>query len=237
LNLVLRKSKTTSILLLSGLLLLCVSCAQAAPPRPYEQVKARMVTLRDSMATKYAAANADQRTALVASARKLILHEIEKEIWPAWMGTPWDFNGVTQKPREGMIACGYFVTTVLRDAGFGVERAKLAQQASLRIIQTLTPAAEIKDYGGIDVPELVTRMGKLPKGLYVVGLDIHTGFILNGANSVDFVHASYGNPAVVVHEVALKSKVLAQSKRFVLGRVDNDVLLRKWLTKTAIPTL
>ncbi len=209
----------------------------AAPLRSYESIKARVVVQRDSMATLYQAAGTEKRAALVVAARKLILNTIAKDLFPPWMGTPWDFNGITQKPGEGMIACGYFVTTVLRDAGFGVERSKLAQQASLKIIQVLCPSTDIKDYGGIDVPELVRRMGKLPQGLYIVGLDIHTGFISNGATSVDFIHASYGNPRVVVHEQALKSKVLAQSKRFVLGRVDNDELLRKWLRKEAIPTI
>lgn len=205
--------------------------------KDYSAIKAEIVAQRDSMATLYASAGADQRLTLVVAARKLVLDVIAKQLFPPWMGTPWDFNGITQKPGEGKIACGYFVTTILRDAGFGVERAKLAQQASLKIIRTVCPADQIKDYGGIDVPELVRRMGKLPQGLYIVGLDIHTGFIANGPKSVDFIHASYGNPRVVVHEVALKSAVLAQSKRFVLGRVDNDEFLKKWLLKQPIPTL
>ncbi|HEX2900834.1 MAG TPA: hypothetical protein VHS96_14020 [Bacteroidia bacterium] len=206
-------------------------------PKDYAGIKAGILIQRDSMAGLYAQAGPERRAALIASARKYVLRVIAEDLFPPWMGTPWDFNGISQKPGEGQIACGYFVTTILRDAGFGVERAKLAQQASLKIIRTVTPAAEIRDYGGIDVPELVRRMAKLPKGLYIVGLDIHTGFIANGEKSVDFIHASYGSPSVVVHEVALKSKVLAQSKRFVLGRVDNDEFLRKWLLKQAIPTL
>jgi hypothetical protein len=224
------------VLLLLGLVM--SACAADAKPKvAYETVKARVVAQRDSMATLYGSATAEKRATLVVAARKLIVKTILNDLFPAWMGTPWDFNGITQKPGEGKIACGYFVTTVLRDAGFGVERAKLAQQASLKIIKTLCPAANIRDYGGIDVPELVRRMGALPKGLYIVGLDIHTGFIHNGPKSVDFIHASYGDPAVVVHEQALRSSVLAQSKRFVLGQVDNDVLLGKWLRKEAIPTL
>jgi hypothetical protein len=211
--------------------------ARCAWTKDYAQIKAQIIVQRDSMAALYSNAGTTKRAELVAAARKLVLKTILDDLFPAWMGTPWDFNGVTQKPREGLIACGYFVTTVMRDAGFGVERAKLAQQASLKIIKTLCPVDAIKDYGGIDVPELVRRMGNLPKGLYIVGLDIHTGFIYNGVKSVDFIHASYGTPSEVVHEVALKSQVLAQSKRFVLGRVDTDVLLGKWLSKAAIPTI
>jgi hypothetical protein len=209
----------------------------ANPVKNYGQVKTELLAKRDSMALLYGKASPERKKALIASARRLILDKIASEIFPAWMGTPWDFNGVTQEPRKGMIACGYFVTTVLRDAGFGLERAKLAQQASLKIIRTLCPPEAVKDYGGIDVPELVKRMAKLPQGLYIVGLDIHTGFLANGPSQVTFIHASYGNPREVVSELALKSAVLAQSNRFVLGRVDNDVLLDKWLRKQAIPTL
>ena len=35
------------------------------------------------------------------------------KIFPYWYGTDWDFNGTTQKPNEGKIACGYFVTCLL----------------------------------------------------------------------------------------------------------------------------
>jgi hypothetical protein len=44
----------------------------------------------------------------------------------------------SETPGRGEIACGYFVSTVLRDAGFGVERVRLAQQASERIVRTLS---------------------------------------------------------------------------------------------------
>lgn len=207
----------------------------SAPP-DYNAVKAKIKSKQLELGKSYSSANATGKPAVVDQARKYLVKVINEEIFPAWMGTPWDFNGTTQVPKEGKIACGYFVTTVLRDAGFGVERVKLAQQASLKIIRVLTPKEQIKDYGGIDVPTLVERVKKMPDGLYVVGLDIHTGFILHQGSKVQFIQASYGNPAVVVREEAVASKILAQSKRFVLGRVDNDVLLAKWLRQEAIPT-
>ncbi len=36
------------------------------------------------------------------------------DIVPHWYGTPWDFNGHTNIPNQGEIACGYFVSTTLR---------------------------------------------------------------------------------------------------------------------------
>jgi hypothetical protein len=37
---------------------------------------------------------------------------VTETIIPAWIGTGWDFNGITEKPQQGSIACGYFVTTI-----------------------------------------------------------------------------------------------------------------------------
>jgi hypothetical protein len=40
-------------------------------------------------------------------------------------------------PSHGNIACGYFITTLMRDAGIPVQRAKLAQQTTSAIIHKL----------------------------------------------------------------------------------------------------
>ena len=54
-----------------------------------------------------------------------------------WVETKWDFNGVSRVSRQGSIACGYFVTTVLEDIGFKLNRIKLSQQASSVMIFNL----------------------------------------------------------------------------------------------------
>ena len=53
---------------------------------------------------------------------KCFANAITNTIAPAWIGTKWDFNGITEVPQQGKIACGYFVTTVLRDAGLPAVR-------------------------------------------------------------------------------------------------------------------
>src|SRR5688572_11801089 len=37
-----------------------------------------------------------------------------------WYGTRWGFYGTTPKPRQGKIACGYFVTTTLKHLGLNI---------------------------------------------------------------------------------------------------------------------
>lgn len=210
------------------------SSAELPPAVDYPALKARIVTERDSLGKLYLANGSD---ATLKAARKCVLSHLSKDLFPQWYGTDWDFNGITQVPRKGQIACGYFVSTLLRDVGFRVERARMAQQASLYIIRSLSPSEHRKDWSRIGTEEFAKRVGALPEGLFVVGLDIHTGFILHDDQGVWFVHASYGDPSVVVKEKAAESAVLAQSNRFVLGRVDNDWLLKKWLKGEKIATV
>ena len=42
---------------------------------------------------------------------------ISHHLFSQWKKTAWDFNGTATKPGDGPIACGYFVTTLLRDIG------------------------------------------------------------------------------------------------------------------------
>lgn len=229
------------ILLVSALTFVLFACAPVTKNEgelpaavDYPALKVRIEAERDSLGKLYAA-NANAKT--IGIARKSILRHLSKDLFPQWFGTDWDFNGVTQVPRKGQIACGYFVSTLLRDVGFRVERVRMAQQASLYIIRSLSPSEHRKDWSRIGTEEFASRVGELPQGLYVVGLDIHTGFILHDDEGVWFVHSSYGNPSVVVKEKAAQSAVLAQSNRFVLGRVDNDWLIKKWLKGEKIATV
>src|SRR6188474_3208784 len=54
--------------------------------------------------------------------KQLLLNNIRDSLFTCWLGTPWDFYGTTQTPGKGKIACGYFVTTLLRDMGASVNR-------------------------------------------------------------------------------------------------------------------
>ena len=100
------------------------------------------------------------------------------KIFPYWYGTDWDFNGTTQKPNEGKIACGYFVTTTLRDIGLDINRVKLAQCASEQMIKKLVSEDNIYRFSNKSIEEFETNLKQKGNGIYVVGLDNHTGFVL-----------------------------------------------------------
>jgi hypothetical protein len=171
-----------------------------------------------------------KRESIIGRGRELLARSISDEISPYWYGTGWDFYGTTETPGKGKIACGYFVTTVLRDVGVKVQRVRLAQQASENIILSLTTNDHTKRFRQIPIDRFVDVVKKWGTGLYVVGLDVHVGFILNVAGEVYFVHSSYADPYCVVRERASESRILTSSRYRVLGKLsEDDDFILKWL--------
>jgi hypothetical protein len=191
---------------------------------------------RDRIAKRLAKADADQREDVIDEARTRLLDAFESDLFPAWIGTTWDFNGTSQVPGEGTIACGYFVTTLLVHAGFDVQRAKLAQQASENIVKTLASEDDIWRFRKGDANVVLAKVHELGDGLYVVGLDNHTGFLFEHAGKpTRFCHASYVDPATVQCEPATDAAAFASSYH-VVGRVTSDATLARWLAGETFET-
>ena len=91
----------------------------SAPPTTYTELKASIIARRTELGAVYA--RSDRKDTVITTARAYLLTTIDAQ-FEHWKGTPWDFNGTTRTPGEGAIACGYFVTTVLEQAGFKIER-------------------------------------------------------------------------------------------------------------------
>jgi hypothetical protein len=198
--------------------------------RNYKELLARLEAKRLGLASRYQQASSAERAALMAEARIVITQAIYDEIFPAWYGTAWDFNGTSEIPQQGKIACGYFVTTVLRDAGLKVQRVRLAQQASEHIILSLTTEPLVKRFRRVAIGDFVNAVKEWGPGIYIVGLDVHVGFVVNTGDEVYFIHSSYVDPFMVVSERAIESPVLIASKYRVLGKVfADDRLISDWL--------
>jgi hypothetical protein len=144
-----------------------------------------------------------------------------------WTGTPWDFNGTTRQPQKGTIACGYFITNVLSDLGFNIQRIKLAQQASSAMIEQLT--VDVKRLRSIE--ELNAYLDAQPiNSVFIAGLDFHTGFILKAKDGCYFLHANYINKEGVIKEKIETSAALKSSKSFMIGNLTaNTALLDSWI--------
>jgi len=206
--------------------------------RDYNVARLKIENQRLALWSRYQRATSQaEQLSIINEARETLVRSVSDQIVPYWYGTSWDFYGTTETPRQGKIACGYFVSTVLRDTGMKVQRAKLAQQASENIILSLTTDEHTKRFSQLPIKSFVDASKKWGSGLYVVGLDVHVGFILNIDGDVFFIHSSYVEPYAVVKERAINSQVLASSRYRVLGKLseDNELILR-WLRGDEIVT-
>lgn len=143
-----------------------------------------------------------------------------------WIGTKWDFNGTTQQPQNGAIACGYFVTTVLEDFGIKLKRIFLAQQASSVMISKLCLKKSIKTFSNIEQLEHYLK-NRNKQEIYIVGLDYHTGFIIRDGEKNYFLHSNYINREGVIKEEIQKSNALKSSKIIVIGSLSQNEELFK----------
>ena len=191
---------------------------------------------RTELAARYRRATTPaSRTACLAEARELWLTALDSTVFPAWEGTPWHFYGRSWEPRQGSIACGYFVTTALHDAGLRLPRTLLAKQAATVIIRNLTTEAYMHRYRGLSQADFVQQMRQLGPGLYVLGLDYHVGFLrVREGGAVQMIHSSYTGAGGVVREAADSSAALESQAR-VVGKISDDpALLRAWLLGTPL---
>lgn len=210
------------------LLIMELSACNNPPPMPelpYETFKEQISGYRDSLEKVYREGHPETKKRVLKEARARVRGYITQDLFAYWEGTPWTFHGTTEKPREGSIACGYFVTTLLRDAGFHIPRVTWAKLASEQYITQLCPT--VKRYRN---KELSVLTGELAEGLYVVGLDNHTGFIWKNGDSIRFIHSTwYYNSDGVINEDAFGDNPLNVSAYRVVGQVDSDEVITQWL--------
>ena len=148
-----------------------------------------------------------------------------------WLGTPWDFNGIAHEPGDGKVACGYFVSSVLQDAGFRVEWAPLAQQASQNILGTFLPPDDMKIRVGVDYERFLSEVLSCGNGIYIVGLDSHVAFlVITDGGEIHFIHSSGASPYCVVDESREDAQVLRRSNYRVTGNLTaSSEVIRNWL--------
>jgi len=197
----------------------------------YEIVKSNIQFQRKNFKARYEAATVAGKKLILAEAGSYLQKSLTDTIFPYWYGTKWDFNGYTDKPGEGIIACGYFVSTTLKHCGYNLNRFKLAQQYSLEIVKRISSGDSVLTYRGINAQQFLQKTkGKVKDGLYVIGLDNHVGFLLYEGPEVYFIHSSYFEPVSVVREKASESKAFATSRTFVMCTISsNENLIKKWI--------
>lgn len=202
-----------------------------APARSYASIRTQLEAKRVALARDLG----HHRASSLARARELLVATLRDEILPAWNGTPWDFNGTSQTPQQGQIACGYFVSTTLLHMGFQVERVRLAQQASEHIAQSLVATHPIRRSSDQPIDAFIAKVRASGAGIYIVGLDNHVGFLIVEGADTWFHHA--GPREVVKRERARDAPYLVASRYRVVARLFDDALVESWLLGRPIATV
>lgn len=154
------------------------------------------------------------------------------EIIPHWYGTQWSFEGHTNTPQKGEIACGYFVSTSLKHLGLNINRYLLAQQNPLNEAKTLALGGEVFtiNYDGhLDLKEQI--VAQLTDGLYFIGFDhFHVGFMLIENCEVFIIHSNFmGDNGVEKEELESSAVISMCSKVYLVNLDKNRNLLQAWI--------
>jgi hypothetical protein len=199
-------------------------------PKTYAVLVKDLERWRKDLATRHRSAkSAAARTAVEAEARG-VLETALPAMMRCWLGTPWDFNGTAKGPGAGKIACGYFVATVLKDAGFQVDRYQLAQQPSENILRSFLPKESCELSVGEEYEAFAAEVDRRGPGVHLVGLDTHVAFLVVGEGGFRFIHSSGSRPWCVVDEGRAEAAVLQRSRWRMLGNLTADpAVLRRWL--------
>jgi len=157
----------------------------------YEEMKARIQLKKHALGKQF---TSSFNKAGIAYLQTAFVSVLVDSILPYWYGTPWDFNGTTQTPGEGSIACGYFITTVLQHAGVRINRVRLAQCASQQMIEEIIVNNQKRIFSNASMEKFTGHIKQQGFGLYIVGLDAHVGFLYNDGQEIYFIHAKWANP-------------------------------------------
>jgi hypothetical protein len=197
----------------------------------YSSTKNEIIKERNNLAIKYK--NSVNKKEILDLAREKFTLLLTSKIIEEWKGTSWTFEGHTETPKTGSIACGYFVSTTLRDIGLKLNRYKMAQKKPYDEALQLACGTSIETLKNKSKSDLESYfLTKKADGIYFVGLDFHVGYILKQKQQVYFIHSNYIESKGVMQENISESKAIISHVYHIANLTHNDVLIKNWLTKT-----
>ncbi len=203
---------------------------EVAAIRTYEEVKKTIEARRKEFSIKYNQSDSIYKHELLEKIKDYWISTINMGLYAQWKDTPWDFNGATTKPGQGNIACGFFVATLLQDMGLKVNRRKLSVVTSSQLMKSLAPNQPLKNLSHLDYPGFNQKLNEYGKGVYIIGLDFHTGFIVNDGHENWFIHSNYIARKGVTKETVMQSQALVSSDtRWMISLTGDDNFLKRWL--------
>jgi hypothetical protein len=178
----------------------------------------------------------EKKSVTIDAARVKLTEYLYNDIFTHWYTTKWSFEGHSETPKKGTIACGYFVSTTLKDVGFNLNRYKLAQKSPEEEAKVIACGTSIEKLQNVTKQELKKYFLKQKDGIYFIGLDFHVGYIYKKNQEVYFIHSNYIDNKGVMKETIENSKAIVSSKYFITNITHNDILVKKWIMKEVVTT-
>lgn len=200
----------------------------------YSSTKQKIEKERETLKVEYT--KQASKAQPLEEARKQLTEYLYQDIFNHWYTTKWSFEGHTETPKQGTIACGYFVSTTLRDVGFNINRYKLAQKSPEDEAKSIACGTTIEKLQNVTKQELKKYFLKQKDGIYFIGLDFHVGYIYKNNQEIYFIHSNYIENKGVMKETIENSKAIVSSKYFIASITHNDILIKKWLLKEIVTT-
>lgn len=173
---------------------------------------------------------------IIDIASKKLTSFLTDDVITNWYETKWSFEGHTEIPKQGTIACGYFVSTTLRDVGFNINRYKLAQKSPEDEAKVIACGTTVEKLQKVSKKELKKYFLKQKDGIYFIGLDFHVGYIYKNNQEIYFLHSNYIENKGVMKETIENSKAIVSEKYYIVNITHNQNLVKKWLLKEVIRT-
>lgn len=201
---------------------------QESPAQTYDELKSEIKNEQNKFSKTYSRANKQGKDSIILLAQQYVLNKCD-DMFKAWYATPWTFEGHTKTPREGSIACGYFVTTTLQDMGFKIPRYYWAQQGADYMTYKLSK--DVKRFHLVPMSDIVDYIKEKGEGLYLVGLDCHVGYIYYHNKKMNFVHSNYYKKSIgVMSEPLIGRNPLNDSKLKVIGKIMDNEMIVNWVS-------
>lgn len=196
-------------------------------PKDYTVFRAEINQTRLALANAY-----KRREITLDSVRRYFTAALVNGIIPYWYHTPWSFEGHTDKPLQGTIACGYFVSTTLLHAGVNLNRYKLAQQSPENEAKMIAMTNAVQVLRSNNPDSTALRLNTtLRDGLYFVGLGMgHVGYLFKKNGQLIAIHANYLPPKASVQAQTFAASVYTGFDTYYLADITwNDALVEAWL--------
>jgi hypothetical protein len=196
----------------------------------YDELKGEIKEARLTFKRKYQKAEALETDSARDEISRFWVKIVSGDLFQQWKGTPWDFNGTTNVPRNGNIACGYFVTTILADMGVPLNRRQLSTCPSSEMMKKLVPGRPLINLSGLSFRGFCDFLKNYKPGVFIIGLDYHTGIIVIDTSATWFIHSYYAKNIGVIKEITSLSPALQSSKtKWMVPLTADRGFIKRWM--------